>query len=136
MCIRVLSVRSPTDQSLRREVDGRPAERGATDLGWQARQRAAQGEPQGHLFHASDLALSPRKRLWNIIVWPASLALLALPRSLGATEARDLGAPYAKRRIAELDPVNEILRMLSRFIGRAGRPADSSGVSDVPLQYL
>ena len=128
MCIRVLSVRSPTDQSLRKDVDGRPAERVATDLGWQARQRATQGEPQGHLFHASDLALSPRRRLWSIIVWPASLALLALPRSLGATEARDLGAPHAKRRIAELDLVNEILRMLSRFIGRAGRSADSSGV--------
>ena len=130
MCIRVLSVRSPTDQSLRREVDGRPAERGATDLGWQARQRAAQGEPQAHLFHASDLALSPRRRLWSIIVWPASLALLALPRSLGATEARGLGAPHAKRLIAELDRVNEVLRMLSRFIGRTGRAADSFGIPE------
>ena len=130
MCIRVLSVRSPTDQSLRREVDGRPAERGATDLGWQARQRAAQSEPQGRLLHAGDLALSLRRRLWSIIVWPASLALLALPRSLGATEAGDLGAPHAKRRIAELDPVNEVLRMLARLIGRTGRPADSFGVPE------
>ena len=127
MCIRVLSVRSPTDQSLRREADRRPAERGATDLGWQARQRAAQSELQGHLFHAGDLALSLRRRLWSIIVWLASLALLAFPRSLGATQETDLGAPHAKRRIAELDPVNEVLRMLSHFIERAGRPAHSFG---------